>query len=733
MQPSIATESDPHMSRENPNKELYEFGPFRVNVAERVLTRGQQVIPLTPKAFDTLVVLVRNSGHVLEKDELLKQVWPDTFVEEGVLAVNIAALRKALNEGDEGRSYIETVPRRGYRFIGEVQALGRSPADEAAQKSERGKKSLTRQWGLAAGLLLIVLAGFGWFISRSGSTSVPPPSQPIPLTSYPGTELSPTFSPDGNQVAFSWDGERQDNFDIYVKLVDRSDASRLTSHPARDSSPAWSPDGRHIAFVRDGTIFLIPPLGGAERKVADVQAHDIAWTPDGKSLVVSSGKFFKRRLILLSVDTGGVKELTAAPLGEEPVLGDEAPVVSPDGLQLVFVRQTTSGIAGLYLMPLAGGEPRRLTQFASAFPGVSWTADGRELVYAGRVGDTLTLWRRPVETPAGSQAKRIEGVESGAFRPVLSHPAGSPARLAYARPVFDTNIWVRETTSSPPAHKLVDSTRPDTHPQFSPDGRRLAFTSERSGSLQIWVANSDGSNPLQLTTLARGFINAPRWSPDGKVIVFTSTQNSNQDIYSVPADGGPLRRVTSAPSREGRPSWSRDGRWIYFYSNRTGRPEIWKIPAQGGEWTQMTMDGGHESFESPDGKLLYYEDYGVKGLRSISTADSPAPREGTVVLASVRPGYWAVAEKGIYFVELDDKSAAPQVAYYYFNVGTAVSIPPPIQFYDFQTRKMTQIGVIEKGVIRGYPGFSVTWDGRTMAWSQVDQGESDLMMIENFR
>jgi hypothetical protein len=99
----------------------------------------------------------------------------------------------------------------------------------------------------------------------------------------------------------------------------------------------------------------------------------------------------------------------------------------------------------------------------------------------------------------------------------------------------------------------------------------------------------------------------------------------------------------------------------------------------------------------------------------------------------VRPGYWAVAEKGIYFVELDDKSAAPQVAYYYFNVGTALSIPPPIKFYDFRTRKITQIGAIEKGVIRDYPGFSVTWDGRYMAWSQVDQGESDLMMLENFR
>ena len=171
---------------------------------------------------------------------------------------------------------------------------------------------------------------------------------------------------------------------------------------------------------------------------------------------------------------------------------------------------------------------------------------------------------------------------------------------------------------SQPAHKVVASTRLDISPQFSPDGRRLAFTSHRSGTSQIWVANSDGSNPLQLTSFSGGLVNAPRWSPDGKTIVFTSAQNKNQDIYAVLSNGGAVRRLTSAVSREGRASWSRDGRWIYFYSTRTGREEIWKLPAEGGEAIQLTTGGGHESFESPDGKLLYYEDFGVTGLRSIS-------------------------------------------------------------------------------------------------------------------
>jgi len=156
------------------------------------------------------------------------------------------------------------------------------------------------------------------------------------------------------------------------------------------------------------------------------------------------------------------------------------------------------------------------------------------------------------------------------------------------------------------------------------------------------------------------------------------------------------------------------------------------MPAEGGAAVQLTTGGGHESFESPDGRLLYYEDYGKKGLRSIPIETYSGPREGNVVLPSVRPGFWAVADKGIYFVEFDDRYAASQFIQYAFVVGTTGS-SLPIKFYDFQSRKITQIGAIEKGVYRDNPGFSVTWDGHTVAWSQIDRGESDLMMVENFR
>jgi Tol biopolymer transport system component len=588
-------------------------------------------------------------------------------------------------------------------------------------------------------LLALLLAGIGWYASRSGSTSIPPPSSPIPLTSYPGIELSPTFSPDGTQVAFSWDGGSQDNFDIYVKLVDRSDAVRLTSNPASDRSPAWSPDGRQIAFVRDQAIFLTTPLGGAERKLADLEANEIAWTRDSKSLLASVGKSVKRRLVRLSAATGQPEQLILAPLEDnlDPSVGDLFPAVSPDGVRFAFVRQIATVSTDVYVAQLVGGQPLRLTQTAENVLGITFTADGGEVVYASggsKDGGGTTLWRCPVEGPANQPSTRIEGVEPGAFGPVISFsPVASPSRLAYARFALDTNIWIKPAAATTPAHKVVASTRLDTNPQFSPDGRRLAFRSEQSGRSQIWVSNSDGSNPLQLTSFTEGYLNAPRWSPDGKAIVFAASQNHNQDIYSVSADGGLVHRLTSEPSREGRPGWSRDGRWIYFYSTRSRSEEIWRMPADGGDAVQLTTGGGHESYEAPDGKVLYYEDFGIKGLKSVSIESYSGPKEGKVVLASVRPGFWTVAERGIYFVEFDSRDAGSQDVYSALLTSRVATFPKQIKLYDFQTHQVTQIGTIENDVLRGEGGFCATWDGNLIAWSQIDRRESDLMMIENFR
>jgi WD40 repeat protein len=322
------------------------------------------------------------------------------------------------------------------------------------------------------------------------------------------------------------------------------------------------------------------------------------------------------------------------------------------------------------------------------------------LIYSSGLPNTAaTLWRRRIEASASEPSQRIDGVEEGSLEPAITRGLQeNPQRLAYERIVLDTNIWAKDVDQLPgSASRIVASTRRDANPQFSPDGRRLAFTSDRSGIRQIWVCNSDGSNPVQLTSFNTGFTNAPRWSPDGQHLVFGANINNNFDIYLISVDSGVLRRLTTEPTNEGRPSWSRDGRWIYFYSTRSGF-NIFKMPAEGGNALQVTKGGGHECFESPDGKLLYYQ-FLYSGLRAISTGET-GPSDGPVFLPTLWPGLWAVADKGIYFVELNEEGASP------YRVGgpsvftgwAAGSLKPShtIQFYDFESRKVTQVGLIER-------------------------------------
>jgi DNA-binding winged helix-turn-helix (wHTH) protein len=278
------------------DKHLYEFGPFRLDPAERLLLRDGQHVPLTPKAFETLLILVENCGHVLNKDELLKKVWPDTFVEEVNLAKNVSYLRKILG-GEQAAQYIETIPKRGYRFVASVkdicderaELMWASPAAARAndhEEVERGDfnsgseprksqiesernglparpRARRRGWlALWPALGLLLGVGIWALVFRPSSESPTPLLNIVPFTSFPGRETQAAFSPDGNQIAFVWDGGKGDNPDIYIKLIGAGHPLRLTTHPGSESHPVWSPDGRYIAFFRQTTessgYYLIP-------------------------------------------------------------------------------------------------------------------------------------------------------------------------------------------------------------------------------------------------------------------------------------------------------------------------------------------------------------------------------------------------------------------------------------------------------------------------------------------
>ncbi len=583
-------------------------------------------------------------------------------------------------------------------------------------------------------MILVVAVAVRFYLSRlpsesstrSRSESSLPPMKVVPFTSFEGYEGSPAFSPDGNQIAFTWDGATGDNIDIYVKLIDAGTPLRLTTDPGIDRSPTWSPDGRYIAFSRfsesEKGIFTVPALGGTERKLysPDWGFHGfggVVWSPDGKFLAYldRSPPQTHYGIWLLSVENLERRQLTWPPAQN---LFDMLPAFSPDG-QTPFVRLSSGRVSDIYLVPIGGGEPRRLTFDNREIDGLAWTQDGREIVFPSDRGGGYGLWR--ISVTGGTPERLAVGGDSD-FSPPLSPQGNRLAmsrqgnRLAYVQSAFDTNIWrieiLKSKGRSNPPTRLIASTNLDQGPQYSPDGRKIVFESTRSGSYEIWVCDSNGTNLVQLTSFDRT-TGTPRWSPDGRHIAFDARIETHSDIYVTGAEGGSPRRITTETSDETIASWSRDGRWIYFASNRTGDHQVWKVPAEGGEAVQVTKQGAFAAFESPDGKFVYYTKHQPGIWRVAVEGGEEAP-----VLDHPKLGYWgcwAVVNEGIYFINVEVKQH------------------PVIEFFSFATGRVRQIATMEKEAVIGGPGFAISPDGRWILYAQVDQSGGDITLVENFR
>ena len=460
-------------------------------------------------------------------------------------------------------------------------------------------KRATRWIGIAAALTLAA-AGALWFYYAQIAESLPP-MMVSRVTSYPGLETEPALSPDGKMVAFVWNGENQDNRDIYVKLIDEGVPVRLTRDPADDLSPTWSPDGRLIAFRREtvdrGGIYLVPSLGGSERKLSNLNSviYDmggdgntkaLAWSPTEEFLASSErpSPALPPRIFLLTVDSGEKEPLTSGP-------GDLFPVFSPDGESLLFSRRGRAR-ADLYRVRVAGGDPQPVTaDHDRGSVSGAWTAGGTEIIFAG---DWYEGGLFRVSAQGGKPQPLSPGGQFG-YYPSVSRQGH---RLVYTEQTYDTDIWRLDLSAAlngkPSAlTRLVSSSRREDTPNLSPDGKRIVFDSNRSGYWEIWVCDSDGQNSVQLTSFAGPYTTGTaRWSPDGASIAFDSRPGGQSDIFVINPETRAQRNLTADSYDNLAPSWSRDGRWIYFSSIEGGSSQIWKMPVEGGQRIQVTNKGG---------------------------------------------------------------------------------------------------------------------------------------------
>ena len=600
----------------------------------------------------------------------------------------------------------------------DLQREMESGAPEAA--AHTAPQHRTRLWAATLALGLAAGASGAWWLASRGDRHTSAYGPIKPLTTYSGLEYEPALSPDGNQVAFAWDGDNKSNFDIYVRLVEGGAALRLTTDPAPDLAPAWSPDGSRLAFLRDNAIYLIPALGGVERKLlqfprGSLYLSPLSWSPDGRFIAFSGTEDTSAPSVwIVSSESGEHHRASAPPKG---YYFDISPAFSPDGRTLAFIRARDTYSRAVILQDMNGdgttkGGQREATGYDRSFQDLTWQADGRGLILSDKQGlEHYGLWRL---TLAG--ALEPVSIDSNAVRwPSVSRTGN---RLAYEKRRTDFNIYRMDgpgPSGGPRPYDqchvsmVVDSTAIDREPMISPDGRRFVFNSDRSGFNEIHMAEAGGAKQVALTALGPTSMGSPRWSPDGQTVVFDRYENGHSMIYAVSTEGGKPRRMTDDRSSDIRPSFSRDGKWIYFSSNRTGRDEIWKIPSAGGAAQQLTRDSGNEPFESSDGKLLYYTT--SQGLWALPVGGGDA----TLVLPGAIFPLYAVAGKSIYYGVRNPKSI------WVWRTDTGRKF----EYVRFPK---------ELGVFTGDgTAFTVSADERDILYSQTDRQESDLMLVENFK
>lgn len=725
----------------------YKFGDFYLDVKKQRLMKGEQTVSLTPKEFDILLFLIERSHRAVSKYEILEAVWSDTFVEEATLTRNISWLRKKITAySDDELKIIETIPKRGYRFLPEISKIEDSyileervvqelqieeiieiepsgelvnhhafhdnaPADVSRLSLPAAKSAGGLSPMLVIPVLLIMIGAifiyYKSFVAKEEKITLA--AKVAPFSGLPGRELSPAFSPDGKQMAFAWDGGVDGgNLDIYVKLISGGDPVRLTSGATDEINPVFSPDGGEIVFVRvlpaHCEVIAIPALGGGERRIYEEASFaSVSFSPDGSRLAIADLDDAKNEpgIFLLDLSNGKKKRLTkpSAPLV------DHTPRFSPDGKNLAFIRYFSSLKREIFIVPVEGGEPRQITADDVRIYGLAWASGGESLFFTSfRVAERLNLWQIPV---SGASEPRLISTGADNLGDLALSPDGR--QIAYVEETTDENIW--EITPGKRSRPLIRSSRADHSPQFSPDGKQIVFASDRTGNYEIWIADASGKNQRQLTAL-KGSAGSPRFSPDGQFIVYDAQTSGSSEIYMISINGGTPVRLTDDAFTNALPAWSADGRWIFFLSNRSGDNQIWKMPAGGGEAQQITKLGAFEMSAAPNkDRIIYSKGGGKAGLWQVGTEGVGEQPLAALGGAGERRS-WFVAADGVYFV-----SNAAQPPYF-------------VQFFDFESGLVRNVVEIEKQPLLYYSGLAVAPDKSVILYAREDQTEADIMLAE---
>lgn len=591
----------------------YSFGPFRVDVGKRLLTRDGASVALTPKVFDILVLLLQHRGEVVEKDDLVREIWRGLVVEENNIARHISTLRKALDDGRGATRWIATIPGRGYQFTGDVVDLNAARTDEGGDTRPLGDTHDTtadaklieaaataatsaRGWRTtalaAAGLAVAIVVAYIVGVNGSGGRTTAPSSSIWQLTFSPGLQGEPTWSPDGRMVAFSSD--RTGNLDVWVQAIDGGNPVQVTKAAEHDWQPDWSSDGR-LVFRSErggGGLFVAPALGGAEQQVSPFGYHP-RWSPDGTRILFHRSNFQGR--VLTSRELYVVGRSGGTPTR---VLGDFLSRVAtfsaawhPDSQRVsIWGLHLQDGLT-FWTIPVNGGAPVKSSMTAEvrkrfADVGVRfsdaenlplpfrWSPAGDTLYFEGMSRGVRNLWKVAVDpTTLEWLGGPTRLTTSSDLNQGISLSADG-RKIALSVRNERTRLWAFKL--DPTAGRILDEGEPITEdtvdalaPVLSRDGTRLLYEAERGDNQELWVRSLvDGRDTLLIgdTRYRRA---SPIWSFDDRSIVYLRTlpgeesgSNGARDVLMIPSGGGSERTLRTPAPVDRLLDWSLDGAWL---------------------------------------------------------------------------------------------------------------------------------------------------------------------------
>ncbi|MDQ3061586.1 MAG: winged helix-turn-helix domain-containing protein [Acidobacteriota bacterium] len=636
---------------------LYEFGEFRLDLERNLLLHQGKTVPLTHKALQTLTVLVENNGRTVEKDEIIRQVWQDTFVEEGSLTRNISTLRKVLGEDPASNKYIETIPRRGYRFVARVKEISDEdgedistnnfikvrPAEEKytrnsnentikhndkegndlvkaksvlPQNETQIKPSPTSQkikLFLLLSLLIVTPVIIFFVLPKSSELNQTNVSfnieQELSFTRLTnvGKAVDAAISPDGKYVVYVTDDIGKQT--LWVKQVATGSSVQITdSAEVTYQGLSFSSDSNFVYFnlwdrKSVGAIHRIPTLGGVSTKIITDCMPTMAISPDGRKIAFVRGYAAQNEQALIIADSNG---------GSEQIISRSSqwrayPAWSPDGNKIAFAvgvdPPQEQGYVSIREISIESLQEKEITSKRwLGFSGLVWFRDGRSLIVNGSedIQQPFQLWK--LDYLSGEVHKITNGANG--YYGGISITADSSSMIATQEDAY-VNIWTAPATDLNEISKITSGKYEGVFLSWTPDNK-IVYSSRSNGNLDTWIMDQDGSNKRQLTDDKESDY-APSVSSDGSYILFTSNRTGKFHAWRMDIDGKNQKQLTNENGGWG-PIASPTGNWFIYFSTVAagGKENLWKMSLEGGESVQLTSLSSYNPAISPDGKMLAY-------------------------------------------------------------------------------------------------------------------------------